>query len=69
MLLFMCADYEPQETLLHFAARHGFNSLTQHLLSLPGSSMATLLANKEGRRPVQIASENSNEGLVQLLNL
>ena len=62
-------DCVPKETLLHFAARHGLNSLAQHLLSLPGSSFATLLPNEEGKVPIQIAREAGNEGLVQLLAL
>lgn len=63
------SDCEPRETLLHFAARHGLNSFAQHLLSLPGSSIASLLPNQDGHIPVQIAREKSNEGLVELLTL
>lgn len=63
------SDCEPHETLLHFAARHGLNSLAQLLLSLPGSPIAAVLPNAEGKCPIQLAKENSNEGLVQLLTL
>ena len=71
MVLYVCLylDCKPKETLLHFAARHSLNSLAQHLLSLPGSSIAAILPNEEGRIPIQIAQDNSNEGLVQLLTL
>ncbi len=62
-------DYGPMETLLHFAARHGLNNLAQHLLSLPGSSIASVLPNMEGQVPIDIARDNNNEGLVQLLTL
>ena len=67
--LFFVIDCDPKETLLHFAARHGLNSLAQHLLSLPGSSIAAILPNKEGNTPIEIASNSGNEGLVQLLAL
>ena len=62
-------DCKHKETLLHFAARHGLNSLSQHLLSLPGSSEAVLLPNEQGQLPIDIAKEQGNEGLTQLLTM
>lgn len=69
LLCCLLVDCEPKETLLHFAAKHGLNRLAEHLLSLPGASIAAILPNEEGRIPIEIAQDNGNEGLVQLLTL
>ncbi len=63
------AACSPRETLLHFAARHSFTSLAQHLLHLPGAEIAAKLPNETGELPLDLARENENEGLAQLLTL
>ncbi len=69
MWLTCLIDYETKETLLHFSAGHGLNGVVQHLLSLPGSSIAAMLTDEQGHCPIDLAKQNSNDGLVALLTL
>ncbi len=62
-------DCSQKDTLLHFAVREGLNSLSQHLLSLPGADEAVLQQDSQGQLPIDIAHSQGNEGLAQLLTM
>ena len=62
-------DCTPQETLLHFAARHSLTFFAHHLLTLPGADIAAVLPNEEGHTPLHLSQESGSQGLSQLLTL
>ncbi|TRY82586.1 hypothetical protein DNTS_030589 [Danionella cerebrum] len=57
---------EPQETLLHFAARRGLLKVASFLLQQPGAREALCLCNKQGLTPELIAANRGHTMLVQL---
>ncbi|XP_056613522.1 A-kinase anchor protein 13 isoform X5 [Triplophysa dalaica] len=57
---------EPQETLLHFAARRGLFKVASFLLKLPGAREALNLCNKEGDTPAVIAQSRGHMALLEL---
>ncbi|XP_056135372.1 uncharacterized protein si:dkey-172h23.2 [Lampris incognitus] len=60
-------EVEPQETLLHFAARRGLRRVADFLLQQSGALEALRLANKQGHTPASIAEERGHTELHQLL--
>ncbi|XP_026071984.1 A-kinase anchor protein 13-like isoform X3 [Carassius auratus] len=60
---------EPQETLLHFAARRGLLRVASFLLKQPGAREALNLCNKQGATPVVIAQSRGYAALVELFSL
>lgn len=60
-------DVNPQETLLHFAARRGLFRVTHFLLQQSGAREALRLPNREGHTPSSIASLRGHERLHELL--
>ncbi|XP_043100441.1 A-kinase anchor protein 13-like isoform X2 [Puntigrus tetrazona] len=59
---------EPQETLLHFAARRGLLKVARFLLKQPGAREALSLCNKQGSTPVVIAQSRGHIALLELFN-
>ncbi|XP_073715756.1 uncharacterized protein [Misgurnus anguillicaudatus] len=57
---------EPQETLLHFAARRGLNKVAGFLLKQSGAREALNMCNKEGDTPVVIARNRGHTALLEL---
>ncbi|XP_016307764.1 A-kinase anchor protein 13-like isoform X4 [Sinocyclocheilus anshuiensis] len=60
---------EPQETLLHFAARRGLLRVARFLLKQPGAREALNLSNKQGATPVIIAQSRGYTALLELFSL
>ncbi|XP_016401270.1 A-kinase anchor protein 13-like [Sinocyclocheilus rhinocerous] len=60
---------EPQETLLHFAARRGLLRVASFLLKQPGAREALNLCNKRGATPVIIAQSRGYTALLELFSL
>ncbi|XP_039514843.1 A-kinase anchor protein 13 isoform X2 [Pimephales promelas] len=60
---------EPQETLLHFAARRGLLKVASFLLKQPGAREALNLCNKQGATPVVIAESRGHTALLELFSL
>uniref|UniRef100_A0AAZ3NXS8 Uncharacterized protein n=1 Tax=Oncorhynchus tshawytscha TaxID=74940 RepID=A0AAZ3NXS8_ONCTS len=58
---------EPQETLVHFAARRGLKRVAVWLLLQPGAPEALRLTNRQGATPASIAQQRSHRDLHQLL--
>lgn len=68
-MFFPCSsELNPQETLLHFAARRGLCQVTHFLLQHPGAREALRLTNREGHTPSAIAALRGHECLQQLLH-
>lgn len=61
------SDLNPQETLLHFAARRGLYRVMCFLLQQPGAREALQLVNREGQTPSAIAVFRGHERLHELL--
>uniref|UniRef100_A0A671SG50 A-kinase anchor protein 13-like n=1 Tax=Sinocyclocheilus anshuiensis TaxID=1608454 RepID=A0A671SG50_9TELE len=59
---------EPQETLLHFAARRGLLKVARFLLKQPGAQEALSLCNKQGSTPVVIAQSRGHTALLELFS-
>ncbi|XP_056115148.1 A-kinase anchor protein 13-like isoform X4 [Rhinichthys klamathensis goyatoka] len=59
---------EPQETLLHFAARRGLLKVASFLLKQPGAREALNLCNKQGATPVVIAESRGHTALLELFS-
>ncbi|KAF4111507.1 A-kinase anchor protein 13 isoform X3 [Onychostoma macrolepis] len=59
---------EPQETLLHFAARRGLLKVARFLLKQPGAREALSLCNKQGSTPVVIAQSRGHTALLELFS-
>ncbi|XP_051947996.1 A-kinase anchor protein 13-like isoform X2 [Xyrauchen texanus] len=59
---------EPQETLLHFAARHGLFKVACFLLKQPGGREALNLCNKQGTTATVIAQSLGHTALLQLFS-
>ncbi|XP_048039691.1 A-kinase anchor protein 13-like isoform X4 [Megalobrama amblycephala] len=59
---------EPQETLLHFAARRGLLKVARFLLEQPGAREALNLCNKQGATPVVIAESRGHTELLELFS-
>ncbi|KAL1271842.1 hypothetical protein QQF64_030858, partial [Cirrhinus molitorella] len=59
---------EPQETLLHFAARRGLLKVASFLLKQPGAQEALSLCNKQGATPVVIAQSRGYTALLELFS-
>uniref|UniRef100_A0A8C2CCP3 Phorbol-ester/DAG-type domain-containing protein n=1 Tax=Cyprinus carpio TaxID=7962 RepID=A0A8C2CCP3_CYPCA len=59
---------EPQETLLHFAARCGLLKVARFLLKQPGAREALSLCNKQGSTPVVIAQSRGHTALLELFS-
>ncbi|CAL8350984.1 unnamed protein product [Merluccius merluccius] len=49
------AELVPQETLLHFAARHDLSRVADFLLDQPAAGEALRLANRQGHTPAELA--------------
>ncbi|XP_042615467.1 A-kinase anchor protein 13-like isoform X4 [Cyprinus carpio] len=60
---------EPQETLLHFAARRRLLRVASFLLKQPGAREALNLCNKQGATPVVIAQSRGYTALLELFSL
>uniref|UniRef100_A0A3Q3XDV8 Uncharacterized protein n=1 Tax=Mola mola TaxID=94237 RepID=A0A3Q3XDV8_MOLML len=60
-------NLNPQETLLHFAARRGLYRVMCFLLQQPGARETLQLANREGHTPSTIAVLRGHERLHELL--
>ncbi|KAM6980554.1 A-kinase anchor protein 13 [Aplochiton taeniatus] len=60
------SEPQPQETLLHFAARRGLTRVTQFLLQQPGAKLALQLTNKQGHTPDCIAKHRGHTQLLEL---
>ncbi|XP_066503367.1 A-kinase anchor protein 13 isoform X2 [Hoplias malabaricus] len=58
---------EPQETLLHFAARRGLCRVARFLLQQPGATEARDLPNKQGLTPAGLAQSRGHSALLELL--
>uniref|UniRef100_A0A4W4GDN7 DBB domain-containing protein n=1 Tax=Electrophorus electricus TaxID=8005 RepID=A0A4W4GDN7_ELEEL len=58
---------EPQETLLHFAARRGLCRVASFLLQQPGARDALALPNKQGATPASLAHSSGHRALLELL--
>ncbi|MEQ2303211.1 hypothetical protein AMECASPLE_014399 [Ameca splendens] len=50
-------------SLLHFAARYGFRSVSGLLLQCPGAEQALCIANRHGQTPAEIAKSHGHEEL------
>ncbi|XDV18718.1 hypothetical protein PO909_024356, partial [Leuciscus waleckii] len=59
---------EPQETLLHFAARRGLLKVASFLIKQPGARQALNLCNKQGATPVVIAESRGHTALLELFS-
>uniref|UniRef100_A0A673LYL9 Uncharacterized protein n=2 Tax=Sinocyclocheilus rhinocerous TaxID=307959 RepID=A0A673LYL9_9TELE len=59
---------EPQETLLHFAARRGLLKVARFLLKQPGARETLSLCNKQGSTPVVIAQSRGHTALLELFS-
>ncbi|XP_077084030.1 uncharacterized protein LOC143737014 isoform X3 [Siphateles boraxobius] len=59
---------EPQETLLHFAARRGLLKVASFLLKQSGAREALKLCNKQGATPVLIAESRGHMSLLELFS-
>ncbi|XP_051755326.1 A-kinase anchor protein 13 isoform X5 [Ctenopharyngodon idella] len=59
---------EPQETLLHFAARRGLLKVASFLLEQPGAREALNLCNKQGATPAVIAESRGHTELLELFS-
>ncbi|XP_073667973.1 uncharacterized protein [Paramisgurnus dabryanus] len=57
---------EPQETLLHFAARRGLYKVASFLLKRSGAREALNMCNKEGDTPAVIARSRGHTALLEL---
>ncbi|XP_036442028.1 A-kinase anchor protein 13 isoform X3 [Colossoma macropomum] len=66
-LLGNCNAPEPQETLLHFAARRGLQRVARFLLRQPGAREALALPNKQGVTPASLAQSRGHSALLELL--
>ncbi|KAI4903569.1 hypothetical protein NFI96_032916, partial [Prochilodus magdalenae] len=66
-LLGNCSAPEPQETLLHFAARRGLWRVARFLLQQPGAPEALALPNKQGVTPASLAQSRGHSVLLELL--
>ncbi|XP_035379689.1 A-kinase anchor protein 13 isoform X2 [Electrophorus electricus] len=66
-LLGNSGDPEPQETLLHFAARRGLCRVASFLLQQPGARDALALPNKQGATPASLAHSSGHRALLELL--
>uniref|UniRef100_A0A667XDJ6 Uncharacterized protein n=1 Tax=Myripristis murdjan TaxID=586833 RepID=A0A667XDJ6_9TELE len=60
-------NLDPQETLLHFAARRGLTRVALFLLQQAGAREALQLANRQGHTPSAIAALREHHHLHQLL--
>ncbi|XP_060797046.1 A-kinase anchor protein 13 isoform X3 [Neoarius graeffei] len=60
-------DLEPQETLLHFAARRGLQQVASFFLQQPGARQALALPNREGATPATLAQSCGHSALLELL--
>ncbi|XP_047666584.1 A-kinase anchor protein 13 isoform X3 [Tachysurus fulvidraco] len=58
---------EPQETLLHFAARRGLQRVASFLLKQPGARQALALPNREGATPATLAQGCGHSAMLELL--
>ncbi|GAA6065722.1 A-kinase anchor protein 13 isoform X3, partial [Tachysurus ichikawai] len=58
---------EPQETLLHFAARRGLKRVASFLLKQPGARQALALPNREGATPATLAQGCGHSAMLELL--
>ncbi len=65
---FSLSGLEPQETLLHFAARRGLLKVARFLLKQPGAREALSLCNKQGSTPVVIAKSRGHPALLELFS-
>ncbi|KAL6468623.1 hypothetical protein MHYP_G00221470 [Metynnis hypsauchen] len=65
-LLGNCNAPEPQETLLHFAARRGLQRVARFLLRQPGAQEALALPNKQGVTPASLAQSRGHSALLEL---
>ncbi|XP_037401066.1 A-kinase anchor protein 13 isoform X3 [Pygocentrus nattereri] len=65
-LLGNCNAPEPQETLLHFAARRGLQRVARFLLRQPGAQEALALPNKQGVTPACLAQSRGHSALLEL---
>ncbi|XP_054907040.1 B-cell scaffold protein with ankyrin repeats-like isoform X2 [Poeciliopsis prolifica] len=54
-------------TLLHFAARYGFRSVSGLLLQCPGAERALRMANQHGQTPAEIAKSHGHKELHVIL--
>lgn len=54
-------------SLLHFAARYGFRSVSSLLLQCPGAERALHTANRHGQTPTEIAKSHGHTELHDLL--
>ncbi|XP_067351168.1 A-kinase anchor protein 13 isoform X2 [Channa argus] len=60
-------DLNPQETLLHFAARRGLFRVARFLLQQPGARESLQLVNRQGHTPSDIAASRGHERVYELL--
>uniref|UniRef100_A0A8B9J8G3 Phorbol-ester/DAG-type domain-containing protein n=1 Tax=Astyanax mexicanus TaxID=7994 RepID=A0A8B9J8G3_ASTMX len=61
-----CIAPEPQETLLHFAARRGLQRVARFLLQQPGAQQALALPNKQGDTPASLADSRGHRAMLEL---
>ncbi|XP_072517183.1 A-kinase anchor protein 13 isoform X3 [Salminus brasiliensis] len=62
-----CSAPEPQETLLHLAARRGLQRVARFLLQQPGARQALALPNKQGDTPASLADSRGHSAMLELL--
>ncbi|XP_051900963.1 phosphoinositide 3-kinase adapter protein 1-like isoform X2 [Pristis pectinata] len=55
-------------TLLHFAARNGFERLTALLLDCPGATQASVIPNCQGERPGELAERYGFQHIRELMD-
>jgi phosphoinositide 3-kinase adaptor protein 1 len=63
----VCAGHEEFPTLLHFAARFGFEKLALQLLDCPGADIAYDIKNVHDMTPAELADSNGHPELAATL--
>jgi len=64
----MCAGKEELPTLLHFAAKFGFEQLAWALVESPGGDIACEIRNNKELTPAEMAEAAGHKRLSNLLN-
>lgn len=63
----MVTGHEEYPTMLHFAAKHGLEKLSWHLLESPGGEQACQLRNSSQLTPADVAEASNHQKLAQAL--
>lgn len=67
LYLFVAADIQPKETLLHLAVRLGLVHLSRFLIHQPRGQRALTLPNQDGDTPLQLAQKDGQHAMFRVL--